>query len=125
MTSFSVPGRVLNQFSMSESRLDGTFRIATTTRDVDGDWRDTSNAVFVYSATGERVGQLTGLAWGEQIYSARFAGKRAYLVTSVQTDSLFTITLDVPTRPELLGELKVPGFRLLQLPASHQRDAPP
>ena len=56
------------------------------------------------------VGQLEGLAKGERIYSARFMGKRAYLVTFKQTDPLFTIDLSEPTNPKVLGELKIPGF---------------
>lgn len=57
------------------------------------------------------VGYLTNIAPGEKIYSIRFSGQRAYMVTFVQTDPLFTIGFgNDPKQPELLGELKVPGM---------------
>ena len=54
------------------------------------------------------IGELTGLAPGEQIYATRFQGDRAFMVTFVQIDPLFTIDLSVPTQPEAKGELKIP-----------------
>ena len=47
---------------------------------------------------------------GETIKSARFTADRLYLVTFVQTDPLFTINLDDPANPYVMGELKIPGF---------------
>lgn len=34
----------------------------------------------------------------------------AYVVTFRQTDPLFAIDVSDPTRPKVLGELKIPGF---------------
>ncbi|MBS3077293.1 beta-propeller domain-containing protein [Candidatus Pacearchaeota archaeon] len=101
-----VPGRVLNQFSMDE--YDGTFRIATTT----GGWdrEENENGVYVLNLDLEIIGKLEGLAEGEQIYSARFMGGRAYMVTFRQTDPLFAIDLSNPENPRVLGELKVTGY---------------
>lgn len=101
-----VPGRVLNQFSMDE--FDGTFRIATTTGGWDRDANE--NNLYVLDSDLEEVGKLEGLAEGEQIYSARFIGERAYLVTFRQTDPLFAIDLSDPSHPKVLGELKVTGY---------------
>ena len=56
------------------------------------------------------VGSLTGLAKDERIYSARFMGDKAYMVTFKQTDPLFVIDVATPTAPKVLGELKIPGF---------------
>jgi uncharacterized secreted protein with C-terminal beta-propeller domain len=56
------------------------------------------------------VGRLENLAPGEHIYSARLLGKRGYLVTFVQIDPLFVIDLSDPTKPTVLGELKIPGY---------------
>ena len=56
------------------------------------------------------IGKLENLAKGENIYSVRFMGNRAYMVTFVQTDPLFVIDLEDPTNPYVLGELKIPGF---------------
>lgn len=56
------------------------------------------------------TGWLEGLAPDEQIYSARFVGKRLYMVTFRTVDPLFVIDLADPRRPSVLGELKIPGF---------------
>ena len=102
-----VPGNVLNQFSMDEN--DGYFRIATTTGD---SWRDTSlNNLYVLDIDNmEIVGQIEDLAQGERIYSTRFIGDRAYIVTFKQVDPLFVIDLKDPQNPEVLGYLKVTGY---------------
>jgi uncharacterized secreted protein with C-terminal beta-propeller domain len=108
-----VNGHVLNQFSMDESG--GYFRIATTKARTwssfapEGSNESYSN-LFVLDSDMKVIGSLEGLAKGEQIYSARFLGKRAYLVTFKQTDPLFAIDLSEPTAPKVLGELKIPGF---------------
>ena len=44
------------------------------------------------------------------MYSSRFVGDRAYLVTFKYTDPLFTFDLSNPKKPKLLGELKMPGY---------------
>jgi hypothetical protein len=53
---------------------------------------------------------LENLATTEKIYAARFIGDRVYLVTFKQTDPLFVIGLSDPTKPTILGSLKIPGF---------------
>jgi len=97
-----VPGHVLNQFSMDEYQ--GYFRIATTTG-----WMENNN-VYVLDEGLEVVGRLEGIAPDEQIYSARFMGNRAYLVTFKKIDPLFVVDLKDPENPTILGELKIPGF---------------
>ncbi len=104
------PGHVLNQFSMDE--FNGYFRTATTTGDV---WGKTSkNHVYVLGDDGNGklnvVGKVEDLAPGEKIYSARFLGERAYVVTFKKVDPLFVIDLKDPTNPKLLGKLKIPGY---------------
>jgi len=103
----TVPGSVLNQFSMDEK--DGYFRIATTDS---ASWNneDNTNNLYVLNNNLEIVGKVEGLAPGERIYSVRFMGSRAYMVTFVQTDPLFVIDLSEPTNPKVLGELKIPGY---------------
>lgn len=99
----TVPGTVLNQFSMDE---DGEyFRIATTK----GWWEGSTNNVYVLDGELELIGSLEGLAPGEQIYSTRFVGDRLYMVTFEQIDPLFVIDLSVADAPKLLGELHIPG----------------
>ncbi|MFH1014138.1 MAG: beta-propeller domain-containing protein, partial [Thermoplasmatota archaeon] len=47
---------------------------------------------------------------GEQIYSARFLGEKAYVVTFKKIDPFFVIDLSDPTNPSILGSLKIPGY---------------
>lgn len=103
----SVPGAVLNQFSMDEK--DGYFRIATTDSKNWNSETDTNN-LYVLDENMKTVGKIEGLAKGEKIYSVRFIGNRAYMVTFVETDPLFVIDLSEPTNPTVLGELKIPGY---------------
>jgi len=101
-----VPGHVLNQFSMDEYQ--GYFRVATTTGEV---WDGTAqNHVYVLDEDLSITGRLEDIAPGEGIYSARFMGNRAYLVTFVKIDPLFVIDLSNPTNPRVLGELEIPGY---------------
>jgi len=58
----------------------------------------------------EIVGSIEGLAPNEQIYSARFLGRMGFLVTFYMVDPLFVFNLTDPTNPQLLGELKIPGY---------------
>ncbi len=100
-----VPGRILNQFSMDEYK--GYFRIATTT----GSWRQTSlNHLYVLNKDLKIVGKVEDLAKGERIYSTRFMGERAYVVTFKKIDPLFVIDLSEPEKPEVLGYLKITGY---------------
>jgi len=57
----------------------------------------------------EVIGHVGGIAEGEQIWSARFIGDKAYLVTFRNIDPLWTIDLSEPTNPQVIGELEVPG----------------
>ncbi|QCR30938.1 beta-propeller domain-containing protein [Lysinibacillus sp. SGAir0095] len=105
----SIKGSILNQFSMDEH--DGYFRVATTEGNIFGDADEpTKNHLFIYNENLEKVGEVTDLAKGEKIYSARFMGDKAYIVTFKQVDPLFVIDLQNPKKPEVLGELKIPGF---------------
>ncbi len=104
-----VNGRALNQFSMDE--YNGYFRIATTSEGfLSTTTPATRNNIYVLDNKMKVVGQLLGLAPSERIYSARFMGNRAYLVTFRQTDPLFVIDLANPKQPKLLGQLKIPGY---------------
>ncbi|AFS82285.1 beta-propeller domain-containing protein [Candidatus Nitrosopumilus sediminis] len=104
----TVPGRLLNQFSMDENG--DRFRVATTSEiytQYEGTVR--SNAVYVLNENLEIVGELEEIAPDESIFSARFMGDRLYLVTFQQIDPFFVIDLSSDT-PKILGELKIPGF---------------
>jgi uncharacterized secreted protein with C-terminal beta-propeller domain len=86
------------------------FRIATTISGYVGN-RDTStNNLYVLDEDLNIVGRIEGIAQGESIYSIRFIGDRAYMVTFKHVDPLFVIGLEDPTNPVLLGKLKIPGY---------------
>ncbi|MFA5020395.1 MAG: beta-propeller domain-containing protein [Candidatus Pacearchaeota archaeon] len=104
--SGEVPGQVLNQFSMDEYR--GNFRIATTTGNT---WSETSyNHLYVLDEDLKIIGKIEDLAKGERIYSVRFLGSKAYMVTFRQVDPLYVIDLSDSENPEVLGYLKVTGY---------------
>jgi inhibitor of cysteine peptidase len=99
----SVPGSVLNQYSMDE--YNGNFRIATN-------WYSESQIsnVYVLNSNLTIIGKLEGLAQNENLHSVRFMGDKCYLVTFKKTDPLFVIDLSQPENPKVLGELKIPGY---------------
>ena len=104
-----VPGNILNQFSMDE--FDGYFRVATTSETYSHErgYRSQNN-LYVLDGDLKLVGRLEGLAPGEIIYSVRFMGKKAYIVTFRTIDPLFVIDLSDPAAPKVLGALKIPGY---------------
>lgn len=103
-----VPGYVLNQFSMDE--FEGNFRVATTKARVSDYAGSSSNNLYVLDSEMNTLGKLEDLAPGEKIYSARFMGPRAYMVTFKKVDPLFVIDLSDPKDPKVLGKLKIPGY---------------
>lgn len=68
------------------------------------------NAVYVLDDNMRLKGKITGIAPGEQIYSARFFGDIGYFVTYRNTDPLFSVDFSDPKEPKILGQLKIPGF---------------
>ncbi|MDQ2679156.1 MAG: beta-propeller domain-containing protein [Actinomycetota bacterium] len=128
-----VPGRLLNQFSLSDH--DGALRIVTT---VDGPvgtpdgaattlapmpgGGETTTEMFLPSTSArltvldtegdtlDEIGHLDGLGVGEEVQSVRFMGDTGYVVTFRQTDPLYALDLSDPRAPRALGELKIPGF---------------
>jgi hypothetical protein len=102
----SVPGQVLNQFSMDEQGA--YFRIVTTSN-----WGSSqTSSLFVLTAHGQAldvIGSLTGIAPGDQLHATRFVGDTAFIVTARFIDPLFAVNLSDPTAPVLVGELHIPG----------------
>ncbi len=113
--SGNVPGYVLNQFSMDEH--EGRLRVATTApdwwwwgNDSDNDSESFVTVLEEQSGALKKIGQVSGLGKGEQIYSVRFVGDKGYVVTFRQVDPLYVLDLSKPSKPEVTGELKIPGF---------------
>lgn len=113
VASGSVPGHLLNQYSLSEH--DGYLRVATTAGSPWGGGGGTvaESMITVLGRDGNALvpaGEVRGLGRNEQIQAVRFLGDKAYVVTFRQTDPLFVVDLADPARPRLAGELKIPGF---------------
>ena len=115
-----VNGTVVNQFALSEH--EGVLRVATTTGQWARWWMEDPEPMSSQLVTLVRnidietekqilveAGRVDGLAPGERIWSARFDGDRAYIVTFEQIDPLCVIDVSDETNPTVLGELKVPG----------------
>lgn len=107
-TKGEVPGHILNQFSMDEHN--GYFRIATTIGYSWDEYNPSTNNIYILDENLERVSEIEEIAKGEQIYSTRFTGDKAYIVTFKNIDPFFTIDLSDPTNPQILGYLKIPGY---------------
>lgn len=105
----TVPGTILNQFSMDEHK--SFLRLATTSGEI---WRNdeftSKNNIYILNEDLITVGKVEDIAPGERIYSTRFMGDRAYMVTFKTVDPLFVIDLKNPEEPKILGALKIPGY---------------
>jgi len=108
-----VRGRLLDQFSMSETPAtdggddDAVLRVATTDDD------ESESYVTTLRADDDELvelGQVGGLGEDEQIYSVRFVGDVGYVVTFRQTDPLYTVDLSDPAAPAVVGELELLGY---------------
>ncbi|WP_327087634.1 beta-propeller domain-containing protein [Nonomuraea sp. NBC_01738] len=114
--SGKVPGRLLNQYSLSE--FEGNLRVATTLATA----KTSSSSVYVLKAdTLGKVGEVGGLGEGERIYSVRFIGPVGYVVTFKQVDPLYTLDLRDPAAPKVTGELKITGYSAYLHPAGDGR----
>ena len=110
----TVPGRLLNSFSIDE--YDGYLRVATT---IDGQriglgrfgrTGESVNDLYVLDENMNVAGSVLDMGRDERIFSARFIGNLAYLVTFKQIDPFFVLDLSNPRKPKIAGELKIPGF---------------
>lgn len=107
-TKGAVDGRLHNQFSLDEYK--GNLRVATTVDLWMNKGRLTYNNVYVLDEELNVVGEVEDIARNETIYSTRFMGDKLYMVTFRQIDPFFVIDLSDPENPEILGQLKIPGY---------------
>ncbi|QXJ24848.1 beta-propeller domain-containing protein [Actinomadura graeca] len=117
VASGSVTGTLLNQYALSE--FGGHLRVATTDAPQPGMPRPGTSAppststLYVLAQNGPRLeetGRAGGLGKGERIYSVRYIGATAYVVTFRQVDPLYVLDLKDPRRPRVTGELKINGY---------------
>ena len=119
----TIDGYINNQFSLDE--YEGNLRVATTVTIEEEPVKSsasegydvveigkttTNNILYVLDENLEKIGELTDFGVTEKIYSVRFIGKVAYIVTFEQIDPLFVIDLSDPTNPVMKGELEIPGY---------------
>jgi inhibitor of cysteine peptidase len=103
----TVPGRPLNQFSLDEH--DGTLRVTTTIPAAGG--QQSRNDLYVLDAESlERMGSAQDMGINERVYSVRYVGDTAYIVTFRRIDPFHVVDLSDPSDPEEVGELELPGF---------------
>ena len=103
VSASSVKGRVRDTFAINEYQ--NMLRILTAS--------DNSNEgtnLYILDEKLKLTGKLEGIAPGETIYAARYLGDMAYFVTYRNIDPLFTADLSDPSKPEILGELKITGY---------------
>ncbi len=120
--SGSVDGYLVNQFAID--LYNGNLRIATTVNstsysiytDKKHDFENYAfgettmeNRMTVLDGDLQPVGTLEGIAPDERIYSVRYFGDVAYMVTYESIDPVFAIDLSDPKNPTLLSALEVLG----------------
>lgn len=96
----ATKGQTINQYSLDE--YDGNLRVALY--DTNG------SKVVIYDNNMKLIGESEYVARGEKMYSSRFIGNKVYFVTFKNMDPLFVMDLSDPTKPTVLGELKIPGY---------------
>lgn len=106
VVTVELPGYLLNEFAVDEHN--SYLRVATTVSGNLGS--ESANDVYVFDNDLKQTGKIIDLGLDERIYSARFVGDTAYLVTFKQVDPFFVLDLSNPSAPMLRGELKIPGF---------------
>lgn len=99
-------GTCLNQYSFDEYQ--GKLRVACCYYDY-RKAKDVS-CVYVLDEDLKVIGELTDIADDEQVKAVRFMGDTGYVVTFRNTDPLFILDLAKPEKPEITGELKIPGY---------------
>lgn len=100
----AVKGEIQDTFAIHER--EGYLQVLTSITDQE-EWE---NSVYVLDEDLKITGKITGIAKGEMIYAARFVGSIGYFVTYRNTDPLFSVDFSDPSKPRIIGKLKVTGF---------------
>ncbi len=107
--SGSVPGTLLNQFSLDE--YEDHLRVAVTVGSTSWTMRgESANDVYVLDDDLGIVGSVLDMGLTERIYSVRFLQDKGYVVTFRQVDPFYVMDMSDPRNPEIKGELKIPGY---------------
>jgi uncharacterized secreted protein with C-terminal beta-propeller domain len=118
VASGTVEGQIKDRWSMDYAG--GALRVALGATNETGNF----NSVVTMRETGatlSEIGRVDKLGVDEEIKSVRWFDTLAIVVTFRQTDPLYAIDLTDPEQPELMGELKIPGFSEYLHPLGGQR----
>lgn len=103
----TVPGRPLNQFSLSEH--EGTLRI-TTTVPAAGSAQSANDLYTLDADSLDRLGAAKDMGLNEEVFAVRYVGDTAYVVTFRRVDPFHVVDVSDPHDPEEVGQLELPGF---------------
>lgn len=119
----TVDGQLLNQFSLDEYqnnlRVVTTYSASSRTVYTDEEMGFTNNVynssemtsgLYILDKNLNLIGEISGLAEDERVYSVRFSGDVGYFVTFRTVDPLFAVDLSNPFEPTVTSALKIPGF---------------
>jgi uncharacterized secreted protein with C-terminal beta-propeller domain len=114
--SGSVPGAMLNSYSMSE--YEGSLRAVTTKGQygkpgpaAPDSGYSASTSVYVLDADTLSIsGHVDGLGRNEQVHAVRFLGPLAYVVTFESVDPLYVLDLHDPGHPRQTAALEITGY---------------
>ncbi len=95
-----VPGVAVDQFSFDE--YNSNLRVALEDRQ--------GSRIVIFNEKLKVIGETDRVEEDENMYSSRFIGDRAYMVTYKTIDPLFVFDLSNPNDPKILGELEMPGY---------------
>ena len=98
-------GHTINQYAMHERN--GVFYIATT--DADTNW------LRSFDGNLQQLDEIS-YAPGERIKAVNFTGDRAYVVTFLQTDPLYSIDCSDPANLVIDDEFKISGYSTFLYP---------
>ncbi len=113
--SGEVKGHLGWQQDKKSFRMGENGHVLNVVTSVGSSWNGTaSTRLAVLREQGGRLTEVHAIEGigkpNEELFAARFLGKRAYLVTFEVTDPLYVLDLSNPERPSILGELEVEGY---------------
>ena len=118
VASGEVEGTIADRWSMDS--VVGSLRVAVGPSSETGNW---SSLVTLREEGASLVeaGRVDRLGIDEEIKSVRWFDDLAIIVTFRQVDPLYAVDLTDPGDPELMGELKIPGFSEYLHPLGERR----
>ncbi|MFQ3167537.1 MAG: hypothetical protein ACI8QI_000065 [Limisphaerales bacterium] len=113
MATIRTAGRVADKFKMRLSGDTLTVISEQFNRNTGNNrnlWQTTLETFSLANPRKPRALGKLSLAKGERLFATRFDADRVYIVTYERIDPLWIIDLSDPSKPEIKGELEVPGW---------------